>query len=137
MKKDKRFYLYNFQNGYPYHFLNGLGELYTICDVVIFVEIDDVPAPNVAVLLMSENYMYFAITNEYGAALFPKIADDDYTLYLAKSGLNQAEFENTKFDKIDTFLDVLYRSGEKNVYNGMFATTPEQMYVDVLDGGGA
>lgn len=129
MKKYKCFY--------PYHVFNGLSEFNTIFDVVIFVEIDDLPASNVSVLLMSENYLYFAITDEYGAALFPMIADEEYTLYLAKSGLNQAEFENIEFDEYDAFLDVSYRSGEKNVYNGMFSDTPEQMYVDVLDGGGA
>ena len=126
MKKNKKRF-------YPYHFLFGLGELHTICDVAILVETDDLPAAGVWVLLMCEKYIYLSITNENGVAFFPSVADDGYIIYLAKSGANQAEFRDSEFEE-NMFV---YEQGEKTVYNGMFANTPPQFYVDRLDGGNA
>ena len=77
--------------------------------------------------------MYFAVTNEHGVAFFPSIADDGYIVYLAKSGANQAEFIDSDFDD-NTFV---YEQGEKTIYNGMFANTPSQFYVDRINGGDA
>lgn len=128
MKKDKRLY--------PFHFLHGLSEYYTIHGIMIAVDIGDEPAANINVLLMSEHFVYFAQTNEHGIAVFPTIADETYTVYLVESGFNQDEFPGHNFNE-DTFLDVVYKHEEKTVYNGMFANTPPQMYVDGLDGGGA
>ena len=135
--KDKE---QQYQNclSYPYHVINGIGESHTLYDVMILVEIDGQPAPNIPVLLMGENYIYFGKTNIYGVCCFPAIADEEYTLYLAKSGVNQGEFQEVRFSEEDLSLDVQYEQvTPKTVWNGMFATTPPEMYVDSIDGGGA
>ena len=117
--------------------INGLiGEDNTLHDIRIAVTSNGTELlAGVAVQIKNEHYLYYACTDSNGIATFPSIANDVYNLTLAKSGVNQGEFYDIRFDLLETYIQ--YSQVDKNIWDGMYSNTAPILYVDIHDGGGA
>lgn len=123
---------------YPYHIVNVLGGVdNSIRKVMIIVKSGSDYLSNAVVMLMGGGYVYAAKTNIYGQAYFPQIANEVYTVYIAKRGLNQEQYDNIEFDVLNTSTQLQYSEDEKTEWDGMYANTAPQFYVNTLDGGEA
>ena len=120
----------------PTHIINGIGgENNTLHDIRVVATDNGVVITDAAVELRSENYLYWAYTDENGIAHFPQIANETYKITVAKSGVNQGEFDNIRFDLPETYIQ--YSQVDKNIWDGMHADTSPILYVDIHDGGRA
>ena len=119
----------------PYHIIGGVGEDCTLRNVaVILTDSYGVAGVGVVVELRSEQYTYVGITDSDGIVRFPEVANYEYTLTVAKSGVNQ---ESMPFYFETPEMYVLYDQVPKTIWDGMFADTNPLLYVDSWDGGAA
>jgi len=121
---------------YPYHIINRVGEDATLHDIVIIILDSMGFAPNIAVMLMSGNNVYSGITSKYGI-VFPNLANESYTLYIAEKDKNQEQIDGVEFDEAKKLIRIKYIGQNKTRWDGMYASTPPEMYVNTYDGGHA
>lgn len=119
------------------HVVNGLiGENNTLKEIRVCVTDGyDKTLPDIVVELRSRHYLYYAVTDKYGIAHFPTIANEVYTVTLAKSGYNQGSFYNILFDSPDTYIK--YSLVSKTIWEGWYSDTHPILYVDIHDAGNA
>jgi len=110
-----------------YHTLNNVR--------IVVTDGEDVLVGGVAVELKCSTCSYYGITDENGMITFPAIALNSYRVTLAKSGFNQVQLFNIRFDSLLTYVE--YSMVTKTIWDGMHADTNPIMYVDIHNGGGA
>ena len=109
----------------------------TLHGIVIVVKNGTQFCPNAVVMLMSDKYVYSAKTSKFGVAVFPHVADENYTCYVAKKDMEQERIDDIKFDMLNKAIQIQYAEQEKTEWDGMYANTSPQLYVNDYDGGRA
>lgn len=108
---------------------------YATVDKDIFVCDDEGnPVPNAVIQLTRKLYKFIGVSGEDGIATLNAVDGFRYETIMARSGVNQKDLENWLFADDS---DIIYIQEEKNIWDGMYATTDSRLYVDTWNGGEA